>query len=273
MPFNSKDALQHVYEDVIEPAVSEAGFECRRSDTSEQAGGVPDQIIRTINDAEVIIADMTQSNPNVAYEIGLGHGLTKPVIILTQKMGDVPFDLQSYRTIDYADTIRGGKKLKERIIQALTETTLSTEEATNPVRAVLPNLPDAARVEELTNKIETLDEERNGLRQENLAMSESVAELQNEQHRSDNEITRLTAELVKAEKANEYLKGLQEGANSLFAQLGGVKLVERALRKAEEQGASDTVSLPVRGPDGTQKKELTFKRVPKSKRVKLPPRK
>jgi len=54
-----------------------------------------------INRARLIIADLTGRNPNVFYELGIAHTLGKPVIMLTQSMDYVPFDLRHLRCIVY----------------------------------------------------------------------------------------------------------------------------------------------------------------------------
>ena len=58
-------------------------------------------IVRAIKNSSLIVADLIDSNPNVFYELGLGHALNKPVIMLTQDIEDLPFDLRSYRVIPY----------------------------------------------------------------------------------------------------------------------------------------------------------------------------
>jgi hypothetical protein len=49
------------------------------------------------------------------YEIGMAHTVGKPVIIITQKIDDVPFDLKHHRCIIYEYTPRGCAKLEERL--------------------------------------------------------------------------------------------------------------------------------------------------------------
>lgn len=59
-------------------------------------------IIEGIYNAEVVIADLTGLNPNVFYELGLAHAMNKKVIILTQNINDLPFDIKSYRANEYS---------------------------------------------------------------------------------------------------------------------------------------------------------------------------
>jgi hypothetical protein len=57
--------------------------------------------------AKVIIADCTGSNPNAFYKIGLAHTLGKPVILTSQSVRDVPFDLRYLHFISYEYTPQG----------------------------------------------------------------------------------------------------------------------------------------------------------------------
>ena len=63
-------------------------------------------IIRSIVDgiinADVVLADLTNRNANVFYELGLAHALKKKVIIITQSIDELPFDIKGYRAYQYS---------------------------------------------------------------------------------------------------------------------------------------------------------------------------
>ena len=59
-------------------------------------------IVEGISQADIIIADLTGLNPNVFYELGLAHAMNKKVIIISQDLGELPFDIKSYRTVEYS---------------------------------------------------------------------------------------------------------------------------------------------------------------------------
>lgn len=59
-------------------------------------------IVEGIYQADIVIADLTGLNPNVFYELGLAHAMNKKVIIITQDIGELPFDIKSYRAIEYS---------------------------------------------------------------------------------------------------------------------------------------------------------------------------
>ena len=80
-------------------------------------GKIIDQIWRGINSAKVLVAELTQRNPNVFYELGLAHALDKPVVLIWSRSNeqDVPFDLQHIRVIyyDVTDPFWGAKLIEK----------------------------------------------------------------------------------------------------------------------------------------------------------------
>ena len=101
MPFGEEQDLQTVYRDHIAAVVKRTGFRTVRADDIYDISGVMQSVWEGINRARFIIADVTNSNPNVFYELGIAHTLGKPVIMLTQSMDYVPFDLRHRRCIVY----------------------------------------------------------------------------------------------------------------------------------------------------------------------------
>ena len=63
-----------------------------------------DDICNSILGADVVVADCTGQNPNVFYELGIAHTLGKDVILLTQSIDDIPFDISHLRFIEYENT-------------------------------------------------------------------------------------------------------------------------------------------------------------------------
>ena len=59
-------------------------------------------IVEGIYQADIVIADLTGLNPNVFYELGLAHAMNKKVIIISQDLDELPFDIKSYRAIEYS---------------------------------------------------------------------------------------------------------------------------------------------------------------------------
>src|SRR5205085_10787047 len=61
-----------------------------------------EKIEKQILDADVMIADITERNPNVFYELGLAHSYGKKVIVITQDpVNDAPTDIRHLEFIKY----------------------------------------------------------------------------------------------------------------------------------------------------------------------------
>lgn len=112
-PFNT------IYKDHAVNAAVTSGFSIERADEVFGTDPIIEDIWQGINSAAVVVADVTGRNPNVMYEIGMAHTVGRPVVIITQTMEDVPFDLKHYRCIVYEYTPRGCAALEEKLVGTL----------------------------------------------------------------------------------------------------------------------------------------------------------
>ena len=78
-----------------------------------------DDIVRGIVEAKVVIAEITEPNQNVFYELGYAHALKKPTILLADRSKDLPFDISGYRCLFYDNTIGGKSKVQEELFKHL----------------------------------------------------------------------------------------------------------------------------------------------------------
>ena len=99
MPY--QPPFQGVYDDLIRAALTNAGFEVTRAAEVTTSAAIMSTVIRGIKESCVIVADLTDGNPNVYYEMGIAHALHKPVIYLAQSIDELPFDIKAYRVIHY----------------------------------------------------------------------------------------------------------------------------------------------------------------------------
>lgn len=124
------------YEKIYKPAIEKAGLRPIRADADIfGTGKIMEQVWRGINDATVLIAELTTRNPNVFYELGVAHASKKPVVLVSSAERDVPFDLHHIRVIyyDLTDPFWGSK-----LIEKIAENILSAIQ--NPEEAVFKSL-------------------------------------------------------------------------------------------------------------------------------------
>jgi hypothetical protein len=129
MPF-AKPIGDH-YQLIYEPAIRKAGLTPVRADNEIfGTGKIVDQIWSGLNSAKVLIAELTNRNPNVFYELGLAHALDKPVVLVSSNENDVPFDLQHIRVIYYdVNDPFWGNKLMEKVAENILSAIKNPEEA------------------------------------------------------------------------------------------------------------------------------------------------
>lgn len=95
-------------------------------------------IVEGIYKADVVIADLTGSNSNVYYELGLAHALGKKTIILTQAIDELPFDIRAYRVIEYSFNFWDIDSLIDELKKLLTGAIDGSIQFGNPVSDYIP---------------------------------------------------------------------------------------------------------------------------------------
>jgi len=99
MPFSPGYEL--IYHQMIKPAAETFGLKVLRADDIYSPGVITEQIRAAIHQSIICVADITDKNPNVLYEVGIAHTLGKPTILLSQNVEQIPFDLADLRLIVY----------------------------------------------------------------------------------------------------------------------------------------------------------------------------
>jgi hypothetical protein len=91
----SDQVLKHV----IKPATKERGFTAIRADQISETGFITSQVIQHLVNDPLVVADLTDRNPNVFYELAIRHAARKPLVQLIRKGDQIPFDVSGMRTI------------------------------------------------------------------------------------------------------------------------------------------------------------------------------
>lgn len=120
MPF-TEPWSDYMWKEEIKPTVEGIKISplvCRRADDLFGQDVVKD-IYESILESRVIIAEITERNANVFYELGMAHTLGKDVILLTQGSEHIPFDLYRFRHCIYSNDGPGYKKLRDYLPGAI----------------------------------------------------------------------------------------------------------------------------------------------------------
>lgn len=110
------EEYNELYNEVIKPVCEDYGLECERADDYYTTNMIIEDIVTSITSASVVIAEITPDNPNVFYEVGYSHAINKPTILLCdKKRTKLPFDLSSFRTLFYDNTIAGKTQVERKL--------------------------------------------------------------------------------------------------------------------------------------------------------------
>ena len=120
---------------VIKEIMSSLDYVCKRS------MAVPSNLVRNIilnlKSSDIVVAILTDMNPNVWYELGIRHSLKKGTIMLLQKGQKLPFDISNYGVIQYEEGIDFHSYLQNEICNFLK----SFRDTTNNDSPVFDALP------------------------------------------------------------------------------------------------------------------------------------
>ena len=113
--------MDKAFDEGIEPAIKEAGYEAKRIDRKEHINKIDDEIIAEIRRSRFLVADFTQgcdgARGGVYFEAGFAHGLGIPVIYTCQEdvVDKLAFDTRQYNHILWKEPDDLRESLKNRI--------------------------------------------------------------------------------------------------------------------------------------------------------------
>ena len=93
------------------------GFKCVRGDESQAEGDILPHIVRLILRSRFVIANITTRNPNVFYELGIAHALDKQTVLIARSGENLPFDIQSKRTVIFRNFKELDSKLTRTFVR------------------------------------------------------------------------------------------------------------------------------------------------------------
>jgi hypothetical protein len=141
--------LNRTYEDIIKPAVTEAGLTCIRADEIIHSTVIDKPMYDNLLSADLVVADLSTSNANAIYELGIRHALRQQrTIVMAENNFSFPFDLNHLsilkyehlgKDIGYGEVMRVRRILKDKINAVMT-----SPEADSPVFLFIPTLRAAS---------------------------------------------------------------------------------------------------------------------------------
>jgi len=103
----------------IEGACSDATLTCERADKIWEESTVIQDVFNLIYRSHIVVVDLTGSNPNVMYEVGIAHTLGRHVVPIVQAPASRPFDIAHHRILDYLPDAKGLAAMREQLARRL----------------------------------------------------------------------------------------------------------------------------------------------------------
>jgi tetratricopeptide (TPR) repeat protein len=242
MPYGgaSEERERHysgVFHSIIKAAAERAGFEAMRSDTAGEPGNITQAVIRDLLDADIVIADLTEANANVFFELGVRHAFRKSgTVHIVDEKHNLPFDVHQYRAIKYSENLADLPGTIDEIIKQIRLREALPGKPDNPVHEAIATLPidirstgDSSlksRIADLERTAEQLTRERDD-RQRQLDRLDPTGVLKEEG-------SSLDVDKVLDQADQEWAKGVQHVLLALTraADEGGPEALAKELRTA-----------------------------------------
>lgn len=144
---DDSDPIRRHIDGIIEAAIQPAlcnKYELVVAHKISEPGSITKQIIKEIYSDKLAIANLTNKNPNVMYELAFRHSLGKPVIMIAEKGTPLPSDIIMERTIFYQNDAQGVLELKDNIIAA--EAKIDFNKESSPIYDVIQEFDREAKI-------------------------------------------------------------------------------------------------------------------------------
>lgn len=169
MPFSgtkscTEEQWTDTFENVFLPAAEAASLSCSRARVS--TGSLIKSIIERLRTSYIVMADITDANPNVFYELGVRHSLSKRTIIVAQAPSHIPSDLRGYWSLIYGTGPGQVKKFRAELCEIVAHINSQPDKADSPVAEFLEHEFAASTREanvEIARKLSALHTEFTGI--------------------------------------------------------------------------------------------------------------
>jgi hypothetical protein len=123
-----------VFTHILEPAAKACGYVAIRADKIAKPGIITNQVIQHLLDAPLVVADLTDHNANVYYELAIRHAIRKPLVEIIKKGQVAPFDVAATRLVQMDDPdLNNVETLRTQVKAAIKAAESTPTDADNPI--------------------------------------------------------------------------------------------------------------------------------------------
>lgn len=217
----------------------EENFDFTNAGDLDNQQNILQDIVEGIYQADVIIADLTGLNPNVFYELGLAHAMNKKVIIITQDLGELPFDIKSYRANEYSLQFNKLPQLVKELKKLLFGAIDGSVRYGNPVSDYIPDFYKNAEIvtdhNEFKHRVEENSGDIYGISEEEgeKGFLDFIADIEDNSQKMANEITAMCNEMnemnLSVSEASKEIQRVKNKSNNV-----NVSFVRNICRKLSD---------------------------------------
>jgi hypothetical protein len=140
MPFSgttahSEDYWRRHYFFFLKPIIEKAGYDACRSEPMR--ADIATQIITNLTKADVVLANLTDFNPNVLWELGIRQSFKNGTITIAQKDTPIPFHFSHKGMLFYNAEHLENQEFESQLQKSLRDCIKNNNEADSPVLEVL----------------------------------------------------------------------------------------------------------------------------------------
>lgn len=111
----TRERADNVYRYLIAPVCEELGYRPVRVDHVNAVDNINETVINYLKTAPMVIADMTEHNPNAFYELGFRQARELPLVPIIKVGERLPFDVITTRTVFYDTDVAKIEDSKENL--------------------------------------------------------------------------------------------------------------------------------------------------------------
>ena len=111
----TRERSDNVYKYLIAPVCEELGYRPVRVDHVNAVDNINETVINYLKTAPMVIADMTEHNPNAFYELGFRQARELPLVPIIKVGERLPFDVITTRTVFYDTDVAKIEESKENL--------------------------------------------------------------------------------------------------------------------------------------------------------------